>query len=240
MKKLYIVGVGSGNYDDLTIKATKILNLSDLIYCDERTFKQLSRYLEKNKIVSNSYTATKERCVNAINSALENKVVSILGSGDTGIYGISSLILEYTEDLIDEINIEIIPGITSAISGASLLGSPLTQDFAVITLSDNLANYEELKAKINSIANANLSIVFYSPQNSTYKNLLLALEILLTYRSSETIVGLAKKIGTNNQKIIITNLGKINLEDIDSHTTIFIGNKKTKLTKNKKMVTPLL
>jgi len=240
MKKLYIVGVGSGNYDDLTIKAIKVLNLSELIYCDERIFQQLNQYFDKTKIISNSYNATQERYVNAINSSLEDKVVSILGSGDAGIYGISSLILEYADNLGDEVDIEIIPGITSAISGASLLGSPLTQDFAVITLSDNLADFEQLQEKIISIASTNFSIVFYSPRNSTYKNLLLAREILLTYRSSETIVGLAKGIGTEEQKLIITNLGSINVDDIDSYTTIFVGNKETKLIKTKKMVTPLL
>lgn len=240
MKKLYIVGVGSGNYDDLTMRAIKVLNLSELIYCDERIFQQLNQYFDKTKIISNSYNATQERYVNAINSSLEDKVVSILGSGDAGIYGISSLILEYADNLGDEVDIEIIPGITSAISGASLLGSPLTQDFAVITLSDNLADFEQLQEKIISIASTNFSIVFYSPRNSTYKNLLLAREILLTYRSSETIVGLAKGIGTEEQKLIITNLGSINVDDIDSYTTIFVGNKETKLTKTKKMVTPLL
>lgn len=240
MRKLYIVGVGSGNYEDLTIKASKVLDFSDLIYCDERIYEKLSKYLDKTKIVSNVYTATRERYINAINSVLENNIVSILGSGDTGIYGISSLILEYVDDLTDEIDIEIIPGMTSAISGASLLGSPLTQDFVVITLSDELSNYAELKEKIISIANANFSIVFYSPKNSTYKNLLLALEILLNYRSSETIVGLAKEMGTDNQKVIFTNLGNINIEDINPYTTVFIGNKKIKLTKTKKMVTPLL
>jgi len=99
---------------------------------------------------------------------------------------------------------------------------------------------QQLQAKIISVASTNFSIVFYSPRNSTYKNLLLAREILLTYRSSETIVGLAKGIGTEEQKLIITNLGSINVDDIDSYTTIFVGNKETKLTKTKKMVTPLL
>lgn len=240
MKKLYIVGVGSGNYDDLTMRAIKVLNLSELIYCDERIFQQLNQYFDKSKIINNSYNATQERYVNAINSSLEGKVVSILGSGDAGVYGISSLILEYADNLGDEIEIEIIPGITSAISGASLLGSPLTQDFAVITLSDNLADFQQLQDKIISVASTNFSIVFYSPCNSTYKNLLLAREILLAYRPIETIVGLAKGIGTEEQKLIITNLGSINVDDIDSYTTIFVGNKETKLTKTKKMVTPLL
>ncbi len=131
MKKLYIVGVGSGNYDDLTMGAIKVLNLSELIYCDERIFQQL-------------------------------------------------------------------------------------------------------QAKIISVASTNFSIVFYGPCNSTYKNLLLAREILLAYRPIETIVGLAKGKGTEEQKLIITNLGSINVDDIDSYTTIFVGNKETKLTKTKK------
>ena len=123
MGKLYIVGIGNYNYEDLTIKADNALKNSDLIYCDEKSYQMLISHYDSNKILSNSYNATRARCINAINSA-NNQVVSIVGSGDTGIYGVSSVILELVEQINPNIDIEIISGITSAISGSSLLGSP--------------------------------------------------------------------------------------------------------------------
>lgn len=90
------------------------------------------------------------------------KNVAILGNGDTGIYGIASIILERTFEYMDKIDVEIVPGITYAISGAALLGSPLTQDFAAVTLSDNLADKGKLVNKLESLAVSDLNIVFYS------------------------------------------------------------------------------
>ena len=87
-----------------------------------------------------------------------------MGSGDTGIYGIASIILERTSEYMDKIDVEIVPGIIYAISGAALLGSPLTQDFAVVTLSDNLADKEKLVNKLKALAVSDLNIVFVIQQ----------------------------------------------------------------------------
>lgn len=240
MGKLYIVGAGSCNYEDLTIKADNVLKKSDLIYCDEKMYQMLAKYYDNTKILSNAYNATRERCINAINSA-NNQTVSIVGSGDTGIYGISSVIIELIEKINPNIDVEIVSGITSAISGSSLLGSPLTKDFAVISLSDNFSEKEITINRIVSVAKTDFNIVFYSPKNPTYQNLILAKELLLKYRKPETIVGIVKNIGTNQQETIITNLNELDINYVDSFTTIFIGREDTKIskTKVKKMITPL-
>ena len=120
----------------------------DLIYCDEKIFGSFNKQFNKEKIIGNKYNETSARCNNAIKSALCGKNVAILGSGDTGIYGIASIILERTFEYMDKIDVEIVPGITYAISGAALLGSSLTQDFAVVTLSDNLADKGKLVNKL--------------------------------------------------------------------------------------------
>ena len=241
MGKLFVVGVGSGVYEDLTIRADRILKNSDLIYCDEKLYQALMTHFDPEKIISNSYNATRERCMNAIKSVMQDKNVSIVGSGDTGIYGISSIMIQLVEKFCPDIDIEIIPGITSFISGAAILGSPLTKDFAIISLSDNFNEQEKTKERIEAVAKTNFGIVFYSPHNSTYHNLLMAREIILKYRSSETLIGIVKNIGSNDQRVTITNLSEIDINDIDSLTTIFIGRDDTRVAhiKIKKMVTSL-
>ena len=238
MKKLYIVGVGSGNFEDLTIKANKVLMESECIYCDELLYQKLYLYF-KDKLLPNSYNATNERCNNAILKALKNNVVSILGSGDTGIYGISNIILDKLDKIDDTLELEIIPGITSAISGAALLGSPLTKDFAVISLSNNFGNKQDIEKKIRYAALADFNIVFYSPCNPDISNLLLAKEILLSVKKEDPIVGIANNIGCREENIIVTNLSKLPYNRIHSFSTIFVGNSQMKLTKNRKMNSPL-
>lgn len=239
MTKLYVVGAGSGSIEDFTIKAYKRLQESDAIFCDELMYTKIADHFDSNKIIKNEYTKTKTRCLNAINSANNGLTTSILGSGDTGIYGISSIILEEVEKQNLDIDVEIIPGMTSAISGASLLGSPITRDFALVSLSDNFTEKENLKKKIESLAQTDLIIIFYSPSNPTKQNLIMAQQILLKYRDPKTIIGIASHIGESEERKTVTNLELLPLDEIDAFSTIFIGNDTTNMTLTKKMVTPL-
>lgn len=239
MTKLYVVGAGSGSIEDFTIKAYKRLQESDAIFCDELMYTKIVDHFDSNKIIKNEYTKTKTRCLNAINSANNGLTTSILGSGDTGIYGISSIILEEVEKQNLDIDVEIIPGMTSAISGASLLGSPITRDFALVSLSDNFTEKENLKKKIDSLAQTDLIIIFYSPSNPTKQNLIMAQQILLKYRDPKTLIGIASHIGESEERKTVTNLELLPLDEIDAFSTIFIGNDTTNMTLTKKMVTPL-
>ena len=239
MGKLYVIGAGSGNNEDLTIKADRILKLSDLIYCDDRMFEKIKHYYNTEKIIKNEFNATITRCLNALKSTVVTPNVSILGSGDTGIYGISGIILEKSTELLSDIEIEIVPGITSAFSGAALLGAPLTHDFAVISLSDYLTDTKMMKNRIIGAAKSDFCIVFYCPCNTSLVNLRYAKNILLKYRSPETSVGIVSNIGDNNQKLDIINLQNLQFENINSLTTIFVGKKSTYISKNNKMITPL-
>ena len=240
MGKLYAIGVGNGNYYDLTLRTINILNDVDLIYCDEKMYSSFNEIYDDKKIIGNKYNETSVRCNNAIKSALLGKNVAILGSGDTGIYGIASILLERTSEYIGKVDVEIVPGITYAISGAALLGSPLTQDFAVVTLSDNLAEKGKLVSKLEALAATDLSIVFYSICNPTIQNLIVARNILLKYRSPKTIVGITTAINCQNQEIILSTLQELPFDKVNSYSTLFVGNDKTKILNKKLMVTPLL
>ena len=117
MGSLYVIGIGNGNYDDLTLKAINILNEVEFIYCDEKIYNNFINFFCKDKIIENKYNETSSRCNSAIQCALQGKKVAILGSGDTGIYGIASIILERS-CLYNQIRVEIIPGITSFCAAA--------------------------------------------------------------------------------------------------------------------------
>lgn len=238
MGSLYVIGVGNGNYDDLTLKAINILNEVEAIYCDEKIYNNFINFFCKDKIIGNKYNETSNRCNNAIQCALQGKKVAILGSGDTGIYGIASIILERSY-LYNQIKVEIIPGITYALSGSALLGSPLTQDFAVMTLSDNLADKALLVEKISALAQTDFNIVFYSICNPTKESLILAQNILLKYRSPKTVIGITTAVGTPDEEIIISNLSQLPIERINSLSTLFVGNSKTRVLSNKRIITPL-
>ena len=83
----------------------------------------------------------------ALESALEGKTVAFVCSGDAGVYGWPASMAEVAEDH-PEVEIEVVPGITAACSGAAVLGAPLIHDFAVISLSDLLTPWELIEKRL--------------------------------------------------------------------------------------------
>lgn len=108
-----------------------------------------------------------------------------------------------------------------------------------MTLSDNLADKTLLAEKISALAQTDFNIVFYSICNPTKKNLLLAQNILLKYRSPQTVIGITTAVGTPDEEIIISNLLQLPIGRINSLSTLFVGNSKTKALTNKRIITPL-
>lgn len=180
------------------------------------------------------------RATQAIEKALEGKKVSIISSGDPGIYGMSGIVLELLKNNdAKKLQIEIIPGITAASASASLLGAPLAQDFAVISLSDLLIDRRVIEKRLRAALKADFVIVLYNPKSkSRIKPLERAWGIINQYRSVKTPVGIVKNAYRKGQELKITILNKARmLKDINMTTTIIIGNSQTFL-KNGYMITP--
>jgi precorrin-3B C17-methyltransferase len=238
MSNLYVVGVSNGKHENLTIKADTILKNADYIYCDSKMYEELVTYYPKDKLITNTYNKTFDRCMSAIKKSEEGYNVAIVGSGDTGIYGMSSIVLENADT--NKINVVVIPGISFILSGAAALGSPLQQDFVVITLSDNLMEKENFLKKIKMAISCDLNIVFYSPMNPTNNNLKKAIQIIKKLKDpKKAIVGIAKNVDSENQEILVTNLEDLPIEKIDSFTTVFICKSNAKV-KDNKIITPLV
>lgn len=148
----------------------------------------------------------------------------------------ASPVLELAEKY--DVEIEIIAGVTAASSGAALLGSPITSDFAVISLSDNLTPMEEIERRLKHSAEADLCIVIYNPTSHRRAGYLKkACDIVMRYRSGQTVCGIAQNIGRDGENSRIMTLAELAEAETDMFSTVFIGNSKTKMI-NGKMVTP--
>ena len=158
MGKLIIVGIGPGNYENMTVRADEALKNCDVIV-GYHVYVDLvrDRYPDK-EFLTTPMTREAERCRMALDAAGENKTVAMVCSGDSGIYGMAALIYELRGEKIEP-EIQVIPGLTAACSGGSLLGAPLTHDFAVISLSDRLTDWETIEKRLYHAAEADLSIV---------------------------------------------------------------------------------
>ena len=237
MGKVVVVGIGPGNYENMTIRADRALQNCDVII-GYHVYVDLvkDRYPEK-EFLSTPMTKEAQRCQMAIDVALEGKNVAMVCSGDSGIYGMAALIYELRGDRTEP-EVEVIPGLTAACSGASILGAPLTHDFAVISLSDRLTSWEKIEARLEAAAKADLSIVLYNPRShGRPDHLRKACEILLRHLPEDRPCGVAQHIGREGENRQFFTLGELKDADVDMFCTVFIGNEMTKMIEGN-MVTP--
>lgn len=234
--KLYVVGFGAGSHGGITFDAEKAILSSDIIVGYTAYTEILEKIYPEKIYYSTAMKQEKERVSYAVQQACGNKIVSIVCSGDSGVYGMACLALEMSCGL--DIDIEIVPGITAALSGAALLGAPLTHDFAVISLSDLLTPIEKIRKRIECAAMADFSIVLYNPSSKKRADYLKnACNIMLKYKSSDTVCGIVRNIGREGEDSRILSLNELKDFKADMFTTVFIGNSETKII-NDRMVTP--
>ena len=158
-------------------------------------------------------------------------------SGDAGVYGMSGLILELGE-AFPEVEVEVIAGVTAALSGAAVLGAPLVHDFAVISLSDLMTPWEKIKKRLKLAAQADFVIVLYNPSSKKRSDYLSrACQIILQYQSKNMVCGYVENIGREGQQALICTLEELQNRQVNMFTTVFIGNSQTRQI-GQKMVTP--
>ena len=237
MSKVYVVGIGPGEYEQMTIKAAKALEESSAIVGYTVYVDLLEEHFKGKEFFTTPMKKEVDRCILAFQEAAKGKTVSLICSGDSGIYGMAELILEVGEDFKD-VEVEVIPGITAASSGASVLGAPLIHDFSVISLSDLLTPWEKIEQRLECAAKADFVICLYNPSSKKRHDYLQkACDLVLKYASKETICGTVRNIGREGECAEVMTLEQLRDTQVDMFTTVFIGNSQTKVINNK-MVTP--
>ena len=135
--------------------------------------------------------------------------MTLVSSGDPGVYGMAGLILEmlHAEGLLDSIDVEIIPGITSATAAAARLGAPLMHDFAIISLSDLLTSWELIEKRLEAASSGDFVMVLYNPaSHKRVEQIKIARQIMLRYKKPSTPVGIVRNAEREDESIVITDL----------------------------------
>lgn len=236
MNRLYLVGIGPGNAAGMTGEARAALEEADVL-CGYTVYLDLVRAQFPDKeTYTTPMTKELERCQWAIDRAAEGTTVAMLCSGDAGVYGMAGPVLELAEGR--DIEIEIVAGVTAALSGAAVLGAPLMNDFCVISLSDLMTPWQTIVQRILFAAVAEFAIVLYNPRSSKRpEHLRKACEHIMRYRSPDTVCGWVRNIGREGQSHGLTTLGELGDLDLDMFTTVFIGAPNTRVVDGR-MVTP--
>ena len=233
---LYVVGIGAGSRDGMTIAAEKAILSSELIVGYTKYVELLGRHFPEKNYVSTGMTQERERVEFALKEAAD-KTVSLVCSGDPQLYGMAGLAYELSVSYPD-VEIEVVSGVTAAFSGGAVLGSPLTHDFAVISLSDLLTPMEKIQKRLECAAECDLTIVLYNPSSKSRADYLKkACDIVMKHRSGDTVCGYVRNIGRDGEESRILTLAELRETAVDMFTTVYIGSWETKVIGGK-MVTP--
>ena len=178
-----------------------------------------------------------DRCVMAFDEAMNGQTVSMICSGDAGVYGMAGLMYEVGANYPD-VDIEVVAGVTAATGGAAVLGAPLIHDFCLISLSDLLTPWEKIEKRLLLASEADFVICLYNPSShKRHDYLKKACELMLQHKSPDTVCGIVKNIGREGESSQIMTLDELKDTQVDMFTTVFIGNSQTRNIKGK-MVTP--
>jgi precorrin-3B C17-methyltransferase len=232
--RLYIVGVGPGHHDHMTHRAQEAIAESDTIV-GYATYVNLVEDLIQGKDV-HSYAMTQEveRARQCIDLAESGRTVSLVSSGDPGIYGMAGLIYEMLAesgwDPKTGLPVEIIPGVSALNSCSAIVGSPLMTDFAVLSMSDLLVPWDVIKKRVEAAAAGDFVIVVYNPASKRRIHQLRdARAIILKHRSPKTPVAIIKGAYRDSQTVVLTTLEELpdHADKLGMISTVIIGNSST-------------
>ena len=237
MNKLYVIGIGPGEYEQMTLKAIHAMEKSEVIIGYTVYVDLVKEHFPGKEFLTTPMKKEVDRCVMAFEEAKKGKVVSMICSGDAGVYGMSGLMYEVGVNY-PEVELEIIPGVTAATGGAAVLGAPLIHDFCLISLSDLLTPWEKIEKRIRGAAMADFVICLYNPSSRKRADYLKkACEYILEYQSPDTVCGYVRNIGREGEDAHILTLSELKDTEVDMFTTVYIGNSQTRNVDGK-MVTP--
>ena len=237
-QKVYVVGLGPGGIEQMTQRAKaafgKIVMLLQVIMYISILLKMI---LQARKFLTTGMRKEVDRCKLAIEEALKGKTVAMISSGDAGVYGMAGIMYQVAAEH-PELEIEVVPGITAACSGAAVLGAPLISDFCLISLSDLLTPWEKIEKRLDCASQADFCICLYNPSSfKRHDYLQKACDIMLKNQRPDVPAGIVRNIGRDGENYEITTLQELRDKEVDMFSTVIIGNSQTEVI-NGKLVTP--
>lgn len=220
MGKLYVIGIGPGGLEHMTIKAKEVIEKCPIIVGYVKYIDMIRPLLEGKKLFATGMKGEEDRCREALNLTKEGDV-AVISTGDAGIYGMAGLILQ----MKDKEDVEIIPGVTASSSAGSVLGAPLMHDNCNISLSDLMTPYDKIKKRVELAAEADFIISLYNPKSKGRPHYLMEnINTIKKYRDDKTPVAVVKNALRDGQEINLYTLGDFTDEKVDMFSIVVIGN----------------
>ena len=230
---IYVVGIGPGNREAMTYEAMEAIEQSDVIVGYKIYIDLVKDLIKDKEVVSNGMKQEIDRVKKAVEISKTGKTVSVISSGDAGVYGMAGLVLELAEDE----EVRIISGVTASTAAAAVMGAPLMHDFCHISLSDLLTPLNLIYKRVELASEGDFVICIYNPRSKGRPDYLKnAFEIMKKYKAGSTPVGIVKNAYRENQEVCICTMDTIDYESVDMLSMVIVGNSST-YVKNNRIIT---
>ena len=234
MGKLYVIGIGPGGLEHMTLKAKQAIEESNIVVGYNKYIDMIKPLVENKELFSTGMRGEEARCRKALELSKEDNTVALISTGDSGIYGMAGLILQMQKDE----NVEIITGVTASSAAGSVVGAPLMHDNCNISLSDLMTPYELIKKRVRNAADADMIISLYNPRSKGRPHYLReAIEIIKEYRDLNTPVAVVRHALRDGQEYKLFNLENFDEEVVDMFSIVIVGNSQS-FVKEGKFITP--
>ena len=233
MDKLYVIGIGPGGLEHMTLKAKEAIEKCNIVVGYNKYIDMIKPLVENKELFSTGMRGEEARCKKALELSKDN-IVALISTGDSGIYGMAGLILQMQNDE----EVEVIPGVTASSAAGSVIGAPLMHDNCNISLSDLMTPYDLIKKRVRNAADSDMIISLYNPRSKGRPHYLReAIEIIKEYRKLDTPVAVVRHALRDGQEFRMFTLENFDEEVVDMFSIVIVGNSQS-FIKNGKFITP--
>ena len=229
-----VIGIGQ-NKENMTLAAVEAISKSDVIIGYKKYIEQIEFLTEGKEVIKKGMGDEIKRAEFAVEKSMEGKVVSLVSSGDPGVFGMANVLFQILSKY-EDVEVNVYPGVSALNYASAHLGAPLN-DFAAISLSNILTPLSEIEKKLKYALEANLVVAIYNPISKTRKEPFRRFKKqVLEIKGEDALVGIVDSTYTPT-KTTIVEIKDLEEEMVNMSCTLIVGNDLTYLQDNK-LITP--
>ncbi|HEV7245413.1 MAG TPA: precorrin-3B C(17)-methyltransferase [Shinella sp.] len=230
--KLFVIGTGPGNPDQMTPEALRAVEASTEFFGYFPYIDRLNLRPDQIKVASDNREEL-NRAQAALERAAAGVNVCVVSGGDPGVFAMAAAVCEAIDAGPEDwktVDLVVVPGVTAMLAVAARIGAPLGHDFCAISLSDNLKPWEIIEKRLRMVSEAGLVIALYNPISKARPwQLGRAFDILRAVLPAETPVIFGRAAGRPDERMLVMPLGEAEAERADMATCVVIGSPETRV-----------
>jgi precorrin-3B C17-methyltransferase len=225
--RLDIVGLGPGGAEHRTPAAAAAVSAAEVVVGYGPYVDQCADLLRgEHEVVRGAMGEEAARADEALRRAAAGARVALVSSGDAGVHGMAARTLARAAQLAEGERpvVAVVPGVTAALAAGALLGAPLGDDFAALSLSDLQVEWEVVERRLTAVAGAGLALALYNPRSRTRTwQLDRVLDVLREHRDADTPVAVVTDAARPGQRVERATLATLDAEIVTMRSLLVVA-----------------